>query len=129
ADVVIAPLRSERGMPSAFSCHARDLSRELALDERNARERELSDVAATRAALSPDGLTLSALLSRVAARARELTGADAGVIELRDGHDERARAHSGSPHFDLELGSILMPYDTRSRGRVQCFRYDDTHES
>ena len=131
AETTITAIRDERGAVAAFTCHARDLSR-ARLDEtrRRARAEQLAALAATRQDVATYGVDLAALLARIAVRAREITGADAAVIELRDGVGELARAHDGPPGLDLAIGSVLIPHGGATTGaHLQCLRYDESHES
>ncbi len=128
---VITAMRDAGGSIAAFSVQARDLSQNLEGDERRrARSVQLAVLAKTREEVAAFSVDLAALLARVALRAREITGADAAVIELRDGVGALARAHDGVPDLDLAIGSLLMPSGGATVGaRLQCLRYDNTHES
>jgi PAS domain S-box-containing protein len=130
-ETVFTSLRDERGMVSGFACHARDLAAQKTAEaRRRARAEQLSALAITRQDVAMYGLELAALLPRIALRACELTGAEAAIIELRDGVGERARAHHGLAALDIELGAVLMPHGGATAGaRLQCIRYDERHES
>ena len=130
-ETVFTSLRDERGMVSGFACHTRDLASQKAAEaRRRARAEQLSALAVTRQDVATYGLELAALLPRIALRARELTGADAAIMELREGVGDRARAHDGLADLDVELGSVLMPHGGATTGaRLQCIRYDEHHES
>jgi PAS domain S-box-containing protein len=131
SETVFTSLRNERGMVSGFACHTRDLAAQKAAEaKRRARAEQLSALAVTRQDVATYGLELAALLPRIVLRARELTGAEAAIIELRDGVGERARAHEGLAVLDIELGALLMPHGGATAGaRLQCVRYDERHES
>ncbi|MDB4915486.1 MAG: domain S-box protein [Gemmatimonadetes bacterium] len=130
-ELVVTALRGEGGFITGFACQARDLTAfKLAESQRVSRAEKLSRLALVTddvAGVAPD---ISLLLPRVAARARELTGADAAVVELRDGVGGRGRAHNGLASLDVRLGALLMPYgESTDRFAPQCLRYDDHHES
>ncbi|MEO5815392.1 MAG: ATP-binding protein [Gemmatimonadaceae bacterium] len=131
ADTVITAMRDAGGSITAFSVQARDLSQHREGDERRrARSAQLAVLAKIREEVGAFSVDLAALLARVALRAREITGADTAVIELRDGVGELARAHDGVPDLDLAIGSLLMPHGGATVGaRLQCLRYDQSHES
>jgi PAS domain S-box-containing protein len=124
-------LRNESGMISGFACFARDLAGEKAADaRRRARAEQYSALAVGREDLAGAGLDLAALLRRIALRARELTSAEAAIIEMRDGVGDRARAYDGHGQLDVELGAILVPQGgAADAGRIRCIRYDYHHES
>ena len=130
-DTAITALRSSVGTVSGFACFIRDRAREQAADaRRRARAERISALAVSREDVATHGLDIVKLLRRIALRARELTGAEAAIIELRDGVGERARAYDGHGPLDVELGAILIPEGrTRSNGRLQCIRYDGGSES
>lgn len=130
-ETIVTVMRDAGGSIAAFSVQARDLSQQLEGDgRRRARAAQLAVIARTREEVATFSIDLSALLARVALRARENTGADAAVVELRDGVGELARAHDGVPDLDLAIGSLLMPHGGATVGaRLQCLRYDQTHES
>ena len=128
---VFTVLRDARGAVSGFTCHTRDLAAQQAAEaRRRTRAEQVAAVSVTRKDLSAYGLELATLLPRIVLRARELTGAEAAIIELRDGVGDRARAHAGLAALDVELGAVLMPHGSATAGaRLQCIRYDDHHES
>ena len=130
-ETVFTSLRDERGMVSGFACHTRDLAAQKATEaRRRARAGQLAALAVTRQDVATYGLELAALLPRIALRARELTGADTAIIELREGTGDRARAHDGLAALDIELGSVLIPHGGATAGaRLQCISYDEHHES
>ena len=130
-EMAITALRSETGLVSGFACFARDLAKEQAADaRRRARAERLALLAVRREDAASGGLDLAALLRRIAARARELTAADAAIIEMRDGVGEQARAYAGDGQLDVELGAILIPQGrVEPDGRARCIRYDFRHES
>ena len=130
-ETAITAVRDQRGAVAAFTCQARDLSQlRQAEARRRGRAEQLAALAATRDDIATYNVDLSSLLARIALRAREITGADAAVIELRDGVGDMARAHDGLPDLDIKLGSILMPHGAATMGaRLTCLRYDDDHES
>ena len=130
-DTAITALRSETGRVSGFACFIRDLAAQKAAEAgRRARAERLSALAVTRQDVAAYGFELPELLPRIAVRARELTGADAAIIELRDGVGEHARAYDGERQLDVELGSMLIPQGSATAGaRLRCIRYDDTTES
>ncbi len=130
-DTVFTPLRSELGTVSGFACHAHDLTARTAAEgRRRARAEQLAALAVTREDVAGYGPDLATLLARIALRARELTGADAAIIELRDGVGDRARAHDGAPLFDIELGAVLFPHgEPLPTHRLHCLAYDARHES
>ena len=128
---VFTALRDARGAVSGFACTTRGLAAEKAAEaRRRARAEQVAAVSVTRKDVSAYGLELATLLPRIVLRARELTGAEAAIIELRDGVGDRARAHAGLAALDVELGAVLMPHGSATTGaRLQCIRYDDHHES
>jgi len=130
-DTAITALRSQNGMVSGFACFIRDLAAQKAAEaRRRASAERLSALAVTRQDVAAYGLELPQLLPRIATRARELTGADAAILELRDGVGERARACDGHRELDVELGAILIPQGSATAGaHLRCIRYDDTTES
>ncbi|MDQ2664477.1 MAG: PAS domain S-box protein [Gemmatimonadota bacterium] len=130
-DTAITALRSADGMVSGFACFIRDLAAQKAADaRRRARGERLSALAVTRQDVAAYGLELTELLPRIVAHARELTGAEAAIVELRDGVGERARAFDGLRHLDVELGAVLIPQgNATAAGTPRCIRYDDTTES
>jgi PAS domain S-box-containing protein len=131
AEIIFTAIRDERGAVTAFTCQARDLSKaKQAETRRRARAEQLAALAATRQDVTTYSVDLSALLARTAMRAREVTGADAAVIELRDGVGGLARAHDGVPDLDIRIGAVLMPHGGATAGaRLQSLRYDESHES
>ena len=129
-EAVFTSLRDDQGAVSGFACHTRDLAAQKAAEaRRRARADHLSALSVTRQDVATFGLELTALLPRIALRARELTGAEAAIIELRDGVGEKGRGHEGLAALDVELGSVLMPHGATAGARVQCIRYDESHES
>jgi PAS domain S-box-containing protein len=124
-------LRDAGGVISGFACFTRDLAEENAADaRRRARAEQLSALAVGREDLAGASLDIAALLRRIAHRARELTSAEAAIIEMRDGVGDRARAYDGQGQLDVELGAILFPQGgTSVDGRVRCIRYDLRHET
>ena len=130
-ETVFTSLRDAHGMVSGFACHTRDLAaQKVGEARRRARAEQLSALAITRQDVAMFGLELAALLPRIVLRARELTGAHAAIIELREGVGDRARAHEGLVALDIELGSVLMPHGgATAAARLQCIRYDEHHES
>ncbi|MEP7001455.1 MAG: ATP-binding protein [bacterium] len=129
-ETVLTSLRDEHGKVSGFACHARDLAAQRAAEaRRRARAEQLSALAVTRQDVAAFGFELAELLPRIVLRARELTAAEAAVIELRDGVGERGRAYDGISALDIELGAVLVPHGPTSGARLQCIRYDDRHES
>ena len=131
AETTITALRDERGAVAAFTCHARDLSNaRLVETRRRARAEQLAALADTRQDVATYSEDLSALLARIAVRAREITGADAAVIELRDGVGDLGRARDGPPDMDVRIGSVLIPHGGATAGALlQCLRYGEGHES
>jgi PAS domain S-box-containing protein len=131
AETVLTTLRDETGAIASFTFQARDLSQHKEDDERRrTRTEQLAVLAKTREEVAAFSVDLAALLGRIALRTREITGADAAVIELRDGVGELARAYDGVPDLDLAIGSLLMPQGGATAGaRLQSLRYDQTHES
>jgi PAS domain S-box-containing protein len=131
AETVVTAMREERGALTACAFQVRDLSQHKEGDERRrARTEQLAVLAKTREEVAAFSVDLAALLGRIALRAREITGADAAVIELRDGVGELARAHEGVPDLDLAIGSLLMPQGGATAGaRLHSLRYDQNHES
>jgi len=131
AEIVINPLRDDTGAVTGFACQSRDISAEKNAEARRiSRAEQLSALALTRQDVATYGLELAALLPRIAMRARELTGADSGVIELRDGVGDQGRAHDGDATLDVALGRLLVPHGGATTGaRLRCLRYDDGHES
>lgn len=129
-ETAITALRNQAGTISGFACFVRDLGEEKAADaRRRARAEQVSALAVGRQDLGA-GLDLAALLRRIAVRARELTGADAGIIEMRDGVGDRARAYAGEGQLDIELGAVLVPRGgAPDAGRIRCILYDFHHES
>jgi PAS domain S-box-containing protein len=131
SEIVLTALRDEAGALTGFTCILRDLTEvEAAEARRRVRAEQLAALAATQKDVSADGLDLAVLLPRIAARARELTNADAAVIELREGSGDRARAHVGFDSLDVQLREILVPQGGATSGaKLQCLRYDEKHES
>ena len=131
AETTITALRDERGAVAAFTCHARDLSNaRLVETRRRARAEQLAALADTRQDVATYSEDLSALLARITVRAREITGADAAVIELRDGVGDLGRARDGPPDLDVRIGSVLIPHGGATAGALlQCLRYGEGHES
>jgi PAS domain S-box-containing protein len=131
AETVLTAIRDERGALTAFTFQARDLSQHKEDDERRrTRADRLAVLAKTREEVAAFSVDLAALLARIVLRTREITGADAAVIELRDGVGELARAHEGVPDLDIAIGSLLMPQGGATAGaRLQSLRYDQSHES
>lgn len=130
-ETAMTALRNESGVISGFACFTRDLAEEKAADaRRRARAEQLSTLAVGREDLASAGLDIAALLRRIAHRARELTSAEAAIIEMRDGVGEQARAYDGHGQLDVELGAILIPQGGAGKdGRIRCIRYDYRHES
>ncbi|MEO8621183.1 MAG: ATP-binding protein [bacterium] len=129
-ETVLTSLRDERGKVSGFAVHTRDLAAQRAAEaRRRSRAEHLSALAVTRQDVAAFGLELAELLPRIVLRARELTSAEAAIIELRDGIGERGRAYDGIPALDIELGAVLVPHGITLGARLQCIRYDDRHES
>ena len=130
-DTAITALRSENGMVSGFACFIRDLAAQKAAEaRRRARGERLSALAVTRQDVAAYGLELPQLLPRIATRARELTGAEAAILELRDGVGDQARAYDGPRELDVELGAVLIPQGGAMPGaRLRCLRYDEITES
>jgi PAS domain S-box-containing protein len=129
-ETVLTSLRDEHGRVSGFACHTRDLAAQRAAEaRRRTRAEQLSALAVTRQDVAAFGLELTELLPKIVLRARELTSAEAAVIELRDGLGDRGRAYDGIPALDIELGAVLVPHGSSSGARLQCIRYDDRHES
>ena len=128
---VVTALRDARGAVSGFACHTRGLAAQKAAEaRRRARAEQVAAVSVTRKDVSAYGLELATLLPRIVLRARDLTGAEAAIIELRDGVGDRGRSHAGLAALDVELGAVLMPHGSATAGaRLQCIRYDDHHES
>ena len=131
SDTALTAIRDERGAIAGFTFQVRDLSQQKEVEaRRQARAEQLAALAATRQDIANYSSALAALLTRIAMRAREITGADAAVIELRDGVGDRARAHHGTDDLDVSLGALLMPHGGATAGaRLQCLRYDESHES
>jgi PAS domain S-box-containing protein len=130
AETVVTSLRDGHGMVFGFTCHLRERRMEQgAEDDRHARTQQRS-ASAVRDDVAEFGLELGALLPRIARRARELTTADAAIIELREGIGDRARAYDGPPGFDVELGAVLAPHGNATDGAApRCVRYGEFHES
>ncbi|MEO8334043.1 MAG: ATP-binding protein [bacterium] len=131
AETILTAMRDEAGRIASFTFQARDLSQHKEGDaRRRARTEQLAVLARTREEVAAFSVDLAALLARIALRAREITGADATVIELRDGVGALARAHDGVADLDLTIGSLLMPHGGATVGaRLQALRYDTSHES
>ena len=131
ADTALTAIRDERGALAGFTFQTRDLSQQKEVEaRRRARAEQLAALAATRQDMASYSNELAALLTRIAIRAREITGADAAVVELRDGVGDRARAHDGGDDLDVSLGAVLMPHGGATAGaRLQSLRYDESHES
>ena len=133
ASVELTALRDDRGGVTGFACITRDLTtRKATEDALHARSEHLSAVVAAQQEITAAGLTLSALLPRIVERGRQLTGADAAIIELcvpRDGASEMTRAHHGLPELDIALASIISPnWPGSGATPVACLRYDDNDE-
>ncbi len=131
AAVTLTALRDQGGLLAGFVCQVRDLSEQLAAEARRLENAsQLAAVAAIRQDAATYGTELTAFLPRLALRAREFTGADACILELREGSGAAAHAHDGDAHFDLPLNTVLVPQGGATAGaRLRCLRYDDRHES
>ena len=129
AETVVTSLRDGHGMVFGFTCHLRErVIQQRAEDDRRARTER--STLAVREDVAEFGLELGTLLPRIARRARELTMADAAIIELRDGIGERARAYDGPADLDVELGAVLAPHGNPTNGApARCVRYGEIHES
>ncbi|MEP6620834.1 MAG: ATP-binding protein [bacterium] len=131
SDTVLTPMRDASGTVTGFSWILRDLTEIEAADARKRLKSErLAALTDTQRDIATAGLDIAVLLPRIAERARELTGADAAVIELREGTGDRTRAHVGHKLLDIGLGDVLAPQGGATTGaRLRCLRYDDRHES
>lgn len=130
AETVVTSLRDGHGMVFGFTCHLGERhTLQGAEDDQRARTEQLSALA-VREDVAEHGLQLGALLPRIARRARELTSADAAIIQLREGIGELARAFDGLAGLDVELGAVLAPHGKPTDGAgPQCVRYGEIHES
>ncbi|MES2177299.1 MAG: ATP-binding protein [Gemmatimonadota bacterium] len=129
SQIVLTALRDARGMIVSFVVHVSDLTEARAEEERVlSRADQLSALDRTRREVE-SSLSLAQLLPKIAARARELTGAEAAIIELREGMGERARAFDGRADLDIELGAVLMPHEEMPGPTPRCLIYDSHHES
>lgn len=130
SELVFTSLRDGHGMVFGFTCHLVALrTPQHEEDDRRARSARLSTLV-VREEVAEHGLQLDALLPRIARRARELTMADAAIIELREGIGQRARAYDGPAALDVELGAVLAPHgDPMDDGPPQCLRYGEIDES
>ena len=128
-EIVVTSLRDAHGMLFGYTCHLRErVMQQRAEEDRRARTER--SALAVREDVAEFGLELGALLPRIARRARELTTADAAIIELREGIGERARAYAGPADLNVELGAVLAPHGNPTDGTpVSCVRYGEIHES
>ncbi len=128
---ILTALRDESSSIVGYACQARDLTSQKAAEaRRKAKSEQLAALAVTREDIATYGLELAALLPRLAMRARRLTDADIGILELREGHGDKARAYDGDPVLDLPLRSLIVPHGGATAGaRLRCVRYDAHHES
>jgi PAS domain S-box-containing protein len=127
ANVVLTALRDDRGLVTGYACVTRDLTdRKAAEDALRARSEHLAAVVSAQQEITTGGLALDVILPRLVERARELTGADVAIVELREGANTLARAHHGDSFLDVPLATLLTPgWPSLRSGLVECARYDD----
>ncbi len=131
ADTVLTAMRDHDGSLTGFVCILRDLTAvEAAEARKRVRAERLAMLSGTQQDLDTLGFDIAALLPRVASRVRGLTGADAVVLELREGSGDRARAHVGDEPLDVVLSEILAPQGGSTSGaKLRCLRYDGANRS